>query len=177
MAQFARPTSTDLAGDFFAVGAATIHEATDEVVTNDSDYATVQEDGNEIFTIKLGPLTDPSSNSNHTLTVRFTDDNGAVTWTFSLLEGVVLKAQWTDFVASPSTFQNAVYTLSGVEADAITDYTNLYVRVEVTGFGIGSTFNVSQIFLQVPDSGATPGVTVVENAALFDPAMKIRAWF
>lgn len=156
MTQFARPSATDSAGNWTPSGAPTLQECMDEVVANDStDAAVVNEIGSEIFTISLGAVTDPASSIGHSVDIRFTEALGAVIWNFELLCGVTSIATWTDTTAVANIFQTKTYNLTGLEADAITNYGTLKVKVIANGFFLGVLCQVTQIFFSCPDAGAS----------------------
>src|SRR5215207_5129158 len=73
--------------------------------------------------------------------------------TVELLQCASVIATWVE-TAPSDTFTTITRTLSGAEADAITDYADLRVRVTATGVG-GARVQVSWLQLAVPAAGVT----------------------
>jgi hypothetical protein len=135
LAQIAAPTSDAAVGSWQTTGA-NLFSVLDEYPANDADY---------IFTftklspcrIKLGTLTDPVSSVGHKMYYRIKGD-GSATMTVKLYTGGsstvgtgTLVKTWTHAPA-PSGLTDYEQTLSGGEADAITDYANLYLEFEAS---------------------------------------------
>lgn len=164
MAQFARPDSIITANSW--TGAAT---AIDESTPSDADFIFSPNNPNSSVEIGLSNVTDPQSSTGHTLRVRLTqgdadgstpDAGGTATqYGIALYQGITLIAQTTAVgTTSPTTWTTISTTLSGAQADAITDYTDLRVQVNATG-GAGNPANrrnvaVSWVELEVPDAPA-----------------------
>jgi hypothetical protein len=160
--QYARPTSTVTTGNFLPDGAATLHEALDEVTANTSDYIT-SANTNEEAHLGLGGVIDPNTSSSHVMRARaygnrlagqtvqlrlYENSGGSLIATHSIT--IVGKRSWEDFS----------YTLSGAEADSITDYTDLSIRITNTTSGNKELW-VSWFELEVPDpvAASAPIVT------------------
>ena len=107
--QYVRPTSTVTAGNFLPVGAATLHEAIDEVTANTSDYIS-SANTNEEAHLGLGGVTDPNTNINHIMRARVSGrDKGGQTVLIRLYENsggtlnathsitIVGRRTWEDF--------------------------------------------------------------------------------
>ena len=87
-AQFARPSGTVSAGVWAPFGAATLHEATDEVSANgDTDYAEAAD--NDTMELNLSTVTDPLSSAGHI--VRF---NANASGSKNPYVGWIQKLQW-----------------------------------------------------------------------------------
>lgn len=142
MAQFGRP-SADTNNDGAWVeddGTATsIFDQIDEVSFDDADYikspiAPV----NDVYTTKLSTLEDPVSSSGHTVRVRHRKDaagGATINLTVQLRQGYTnegsqgtLIATVMSAVALSETETTTTYNLSGAEADAITNYDDLFLR-------------------------------------------------
>ena len=141
MAQFGRPSADTNNPDGFtdqAGGAANIYTTIDEAVADNADYVrSVVAPTSDIYVTKLSNLEDPISSSSHVLRWRYAKSaaGGAqIDITAQLRQGYVNEgAQGTLIVSRAFTnvsdaFTEDAYTLSGAEADSITDYTSLYVR-------------------------------------------------
>ena len=135
MPQIARPDSTiDNPGSWVAVGAATLHETIDEPRPSDnSDYnESVLSPSNANFEIGLSDLVDPLTNAGHICRYTLFKDVSAgrrMDAVVRLLQGVTIihSETHTDIPSTPTDFS---FTLSPVEADSITDYTDLRQEVE-----------------------------------------------
>lgn len=140
MAQFGRP-STDTTRDNWEEDDGTttnIFDQIDEAVVDDADYIrTGLAPTSDVYVTKLTTLEDPVSSSGHVVRYRYGKDasGGAqIDLTVQLRQGYVnegspgtLIAQWVHTNIS-NTLTTAAQTLAGAEADAITDYTDLYLR-------------------------------------------------
>jgi len=131
----------------------------DEASTDDSDYVSVQDQmtgATETFKVDLGAVTDPVSSSNHKVTVRAKDSvgYGTVAFIVKLLQGGSTIATINSFTLTGSA-SNHTYTLSGTEADNITNYSNLLLEVSAQdSMGSGTTTTVYQAFFECPDAPA-----------------------
>lgn len=142
MAQFARPTTdttndggwTDQGG-----GSTNIFQAIDESVASDTDYIrTALAPSSDVYVTELTNLVDPLSSAGHTIRWRRGKDSSGgatVNETVQLRQGYTnegaqgtLIATAVSAAATPDSFTDGSYNLSGAEADAITDYTSLFLR-------------------------------------------------
>ena len=147
MAQFARPdldtnnvdAYTDQGG-----GSTNLYTTIDEVSFSDADYIrTVTDPSTDVIVFRLSDVTDPVSSVNHVLRVRAGTDQAAggnpVNLTAQLRMTYVSEGAQGTLIAtlsqapiSDGSFTTYTYTLSGAEADAITDYTALFLRITLT---------------------------------------------
>lgn len=141
MAQFARPDADTTIGNFQdqAGGTLNIFQAIDEVVANDADYIrSPVSPVNEVYVCRLSDVTDPASSSGHIMRMRTATDLDAqesLNFTQQLRQGYVSEASQGTLIASQSrtgvtstAFLTSAYTLTGAEADAITNYADLFYR-------------------------------------------------
>ena len=133
MAQFARPIQdvTAWASGTFA--------SIDESVQDDADYISSETSPNQDpYVCKLGPVTDPASNTGHILRVAHRKSASGAPATDLVVQlrqdyvsegspGTLIQA-WT-YTGISSTFTLEEETLGTTESDAITDYSSLYVRI------------------------------------------------
>ena len=140
MAQFGRP-SADTYRDSWEEDDGTtdaLYGEIDETVADDGDYIrTVIGPSNDVYVTKLSNLEDPSSSGGHIVRYRYakSSSGGAqIDLTVQLRQGYVDEgtpgtqiAQWAHTNIS-DTWTTQQQTLSGAEADSITDYTSLYLR-------------------------------------------------
>lgn len=140
MAQIARPT-TDTTRDGWEEddgSTTTIFDQIDEVVADDADYIrTALTPTNDVFVTKLGTLEDPQASSGHVVRYRYGKDaaNGdQIDITVELRQAYVNESTLGTLIASATHTNVAAFpvagsiTLSGTEADSITDYANLFLR-------------------------------------------------
>ena len=145
MAQFARPsadtnnpgTYTDQAG-----GGTNIYTTIDETAYSDADYIrSTLNPASAVYVTELTNLEDPVSSAGHTLRVRYAKDvtgGGQINLTVQLRQGYVSEVTLGALIAERTftnigiTFTTDAYTLTAGEADAITDYTSLFLRTVAT---------------------------------------------
>ena len=132
MAQFARP-SADSADGLWTdqAGGTSLFGALDESVASDSDYIQSGDAPSaDVVKIKLGSLTDPVSSTGHVVRYRIgKTGTGTVNLTARLVQGTTTIAEWahTDIAAGPTDVSQ---TLTGPQADSITNYADLYVEFQ-----------------------------------------------
>lgn len=124
-AQFARPTSDASAGAWTASTGSDLYAMIDETAASDADYITTV--NASTCEVALSTLSDPASSSGHIVRYRLSAEAGGVT--VRLRQGTTTIASWTHSPA-PSSLTNYAQTLSGGEADSITDYTALKIQFE-----------------------------------------------
>lgn len=144
MPQFARPDADTTLGNFQdqAGGTTNIFGSIDEASANDADYIrSPTSPASEVYVCRLSDVTDPVSSSGHTMRMRTSTDLDAqevLDFTQQLRQGYVNEGSPGTLIASQSragvsssAWTTSSYTLSGAEADAITDYTALFFRFVV----------------------------------------------
>ena len=128
-AQSAAPVATLAAGNWaIGGGSATLHAA----LADESD-ATLAQTGETTATVArftLASLTDPARSTGHVIRVRALSSNGTGTIRVALYEGATVRKAFTTLGALTASDAADEVALSGVEADAITDYTGLELRIE-----------------------------------------------
>lgn len=157
-AQFARPASDVAAGSYTPTP---LWQQLDEAIADD-DLTAVDSSNNPGeadgtgFEILLSALTDPQSSTGHTLRLRGRRNGGGrtITINFRLYQGATPITAAQSFSDGADTYTTKTYTLLAAEADAITDYSNLRVRVWSTtaGGGPASKARVTWIELEAPDA-------------------------
>jgi hypothetical protein len=142
MPQFGRPSAdTNNPGSFIdqAGGSTNLYTAIDEATADDNDYIrSPASPSNAVYVTKLSNLVDPQSSTGHIMRMRTSTDldaQEAIDITQQLREGYVSEASQGTLIASQSrtgitstTWTTSAYTLTGAEADAISNYTALYYR-------------------------------------------------
>ena len=143
MPQFARPDQDTTIGSYTDAGGGTtnIFQSIDETSANDSDFVrSPQSPNNSVYVARLSDVVDPVSSSGHIMRMRTGNDVGAggetIDYTLQLRQGYTNEGSQGTLIATLSrtgvtttTFTDSSYTLSGGEADSITDYTALYYRL------------------------------------------------
>lgn len=130
-AQTAHPASDITAGSWTT---SPLWSKIDETIQDDSDFVTSSSSpaSADIFEVKVGTLTDPTSSVGHMIRYRFWKDQvggDRIDLTVRLRQGTTNIASWThsDIDQIPTTVEQV---LSAAQADAITDYTDLRLRFE-----------------------------------------------
>ncbi len=168
MAQFARPIS-DLDNRGVWTTAPLWSDIDDAIPTGDASV--VLSDSNpapaEPFTVDLGTITDPTLSTGHIIRGRWAKvlTTGAdYILTAELREGYVseasqgaLRATLTSPAIAGNTLQTDAYTLSGAEADAITDYSDLQFRCFAlkSGGGANRQVQIADVEFETPDAGGS----------------------
>ena len=142
MAQFGRP-STDTTNDGGWTdqggGSSSIFGTIDESSPSDADYIrTTVAPTSDVYVTKCTSITDPVSSTGHIIRWRRGKDSAGgatVNETVQLRQGYTnegspgtLIATGASAAATPDAFTTTTYTLSGAEADAITNYADLFLR-------------------------------------------------
>ena len=141
MAQFGRP-STDTTRDNWEEDDGTttdIWDQIDEVVRDDADYIRTQlTPTTDVYVTKLTTLEDPVSSANHVVRYAYgksTAGGDQIDIVVQLRQGYTNEGAMGTLIAAQTHTDVAVawvagtFTLSGAEADSITDYTDLYIRI------------------------------------------------
>ena len=153
-AQFGRPDGTVSAGSWTAVGAATLHEATDEVTANDdTDYADAA-GVNTTAELSLSNVTDPVSSTGHIVRWRYKPAGSAAAERIvvDLYQGTTLIRTSGNVTGTRGVYNDASFTLTATEADSITDYTDLRLKINTTNLGASESMRVTWLELEVPDA-------------------------
>lgn len=141
MPQFGRP-STDTTRDNWEEDDGTtvdIWDQIDEAVADDADFIrTVLTPTNDVYVTKLTSVEDPLSSTGHIVRFRYGKEAAGgdqIDLTIQLRQGYVSEGVPGTLIATVATLTNigvvwnaSSYTLSGAEADAITNYADLFLR-------------------------------------------------
>ena len=141
MAQSARPNSDAFVGNYADEGAANtdIYQSVDEAVANDSDYI-ISDAGpsNSAAAVSLSSMDDPGTSAAHVVRYRYRKDSAggaAIDMTIELREGYNNEVSRGTLIASQThtnigeSVAEGSFTLAGPEADAITNYADLSIRI------------------------------------------------
>ena len=142
MAQFSRPSADTLnPGSYVnqAEGTSNLYQAIDEAVADDADY--IRSPNSPVISVivfKLSTVLDPGVSAGHVLRVRCKKDltnPATIDVDAELRQSYVNEAGKGTLICTLSqsdistSFTTYTHTLSEAEADAITDYSALYVRI------------------------------------------------
>lgn len=125
--QYSRPTADVSTGVWTASSGSDLYAMLDEAASDDADYIATA--SGSTCEVALAPLGDPAGNVDHIVRYRLSASAGGIT--VRLRQGTTTIASWTHNPAptSPTTYEQ---TLSGAEADSITDYGALKLQFEAT---------------------------------------------
>jgi hypothetical protein len=118
----------------------------DESPRDDADYVRASLNGGhstDTFEVGLTDATDPQSSDGHIVRYAYRKSGGGtINITVELMQGVTQIASWTHLDIG-TTFTQANHTLTALQADSITDYSDL--RLRFTGNHVGG--GASQVHL------------------------------
>ena len=163
----ARPDGTITTNNWSAVGAATLHEATDDPGPgpyDDTDYITSGK-FNTIGEVSLSDVTDPSVSTGHIIryAARLVSGGGNESIQIELLENSLPLSTAVSITESPisgSYTPVATYNLTAAQANAIGNYANLSFRVTSAGHRNGEESRVTMLEFEVPESYSAPTITI-----------------
>jgi hypothetical protein len=133
--QLARPDGDQSVGSWEDEGGATtnLYQSIDEIIASDSDYVRSEQNPatNSKYECTLSNVTDPQVSTGHIVRYRYRKNNAnqTINMVIRLKQGVTTIASQTHNGVS-TTWTDGSFTLSGAEADNITDYTDLRIEVE-----------------------------------------------
>ncbi len=157
MVQIARPDSDISTGGWEPQGSTaetTLWESLDEVTANDGvDY--IEALDGENITCEVGldnSITDPGGNTGYFLRCRIqgTGSGGPERVSIALFEGATQRAISGTF-SNRASWADKFYELSTAEADAITAFTDLRLKIISSSLGATEDMWVTQAFFEVPD--------------------------
>ncbi len=162
MVQIARPDSDISVGSWTLEGssaAATIWESIDEVTADDG--VTYIESVGANHTCEVGldnSITDPGGNTGYVLRTRIQGNGSGAPerCVIALFEGATQRAI-SGNLASRAAWADKFYTLTASEADAITAFTDLRIKLISDSLAGGETMWVTQALFEVPDAPAGGG--------------------
>lgn len=143
-------------GGWAAAASPATWEAINEpsVTPSDTDYVYAS-DGAALLVVTLENATDPGDNLNHQILVRARVTGGPTTSSFTLalyddLDGSpsVVGAESVNVTTAWTTYS---LPLAAYQAEGITDYDNLGIGLQFTGYTSGATIQVSLVEMVVPD--------------------------
>jgi ethanolamine ammonia-lyase large subunit len=142
MPQFARPSADTLRDNWFdeAAGTTNIFTHIDEASADDNDFVKTQLTPTaDVYVTKLSAVSDPVSSANHIVRFRYRKEATSgeqIDLTVQLRQGYTNEGAQGTLIATVATlvditgaaWTQVAYTLAGAEADAITNYADLYLR-------------------------------------------------
>lgn len=141
MVQFARPDTdiTDGTWTKSTGGNVNLFSTIDETPSDDADYdESIIAPASDVMAVGLSDVVDPLSSVNHIVRYRYGKDSASgaqIDITVQLRMGYISEGSQGTLIHSEAHvnvgagFTAGTFTLSGAEADAITDYTDLQVRI------------------------------------------------
>ena len=143
MAQFARPDADTYNGDGWTEDdgdTTNMFQEIDETSPSDTDFVrSPVTPTNDAVVFRLSDVTDPVSSSGHIVRIRYSADQDgqeAIDFVFELRQGYTNEGSQGTLINSKTvsditstTWVTDVDTLSGAEADAITNYADLFIRI------------------------------------------------
>jgi hypothetical protein len=166
MTQYATLDGTSDAGGWTGSGGGAIHLDAD-TTTAGSDYiqGEIGFEGNPvgpaIFT--LSDVTDPESASDHkikyTALASAAGFMGTPGLSIALYEGTTQRHTTTNNSVNTSSATAYTITLSDGEANSITDYDNLILRVTNVGNEMGDNIKIYNMYFECPDASAAAATT------------------
>lgn len=156
MAQYARPSGVD---SWEGWETNPFYDALDETSPNDSDFIQTPLSPNyPLIYLLLSPIGDPATSSGHILRFRFRKSAAS---SMDIGFGVQLLETDTDGpflaeyypVATSDSWVTDTYNLDAGQADSITDYANLILRIDSYTVGTGTSVRgqISWIEFETPD--------------------------
>ena len=168
--QYARPDSTNAAGTWSAVNAATHHDAVNEVGFDDSDYIDSGNGNNSTIDFGLSAVSDPGTYANnHILRYRCqsSGNGGPERCNADLYDGGTLIFSTGNVSAPRGAFGEQSFTIP--DASAITNYGNLRVVLTSDNLGNNESVQISWVELEVPGAAVVaPTVTTPTFANVTD---------
>lgn len=120
--QLLSPTSDISKGGWVSSSGADLYQTLDESAASDSDY--IESTTPTTCEMLLASASDPNTNTDHILRYRLLAGSGGIT--VALRQGSTVIATWGphQLTSSPQDFEQ---TLTGIQADSITNYADLRV--------------------------------------------------
>lgn len=158
MAQFARPDSDVSTGGWEPQGSTaetTLWESLDEVGAANDGVDYIEALNGENITCEVGldsSITDPGGNTGYFLrmTIQGTGSGGPERCMVNLFEGAIERASSGNFT-SRGAWAEQSYELTTAEADSITAFTDLRLKIISSNLGGSEDMWVTQAFFEVPD--------------------------
>ncbi len=164
--QFARPSSDVTVGLWTT---APLYASIDEVSYDDLDNITSSKNPTaDICEVGLSSVTDPLNSSGHIIRYRAKTNvqSGMIVY---LMQGATTIASQTPPLTT--SFQTFTYTLTAVEADSITNYTDLRLRFSADGKANTNQY-VSWAEFEVPGADTTPPTITIDVPTTSSPVYR-----
>lgn len=169
MAQYGRPISDEVAGSWTDEGTVdndgSLYTSVDEVTQDGGDSYILADGVNTTCELKLSPVTDPGGNTGYILRVwmRASGGGSPERLILHLFEGGTLRASSGNFTNRSGSYAEKTYELIPAEADAITAFNDLRIKIESSNLSSSDDMLVTQAEFEVPDAG---GVLVTFTGAV-----------
>ena len=165
MAQFARPDSDISTGGWEPQGSSaetTLWESLDEVTSDDGvTYIEALDGENITCEVGLSNVTDPGGNTGYFIrfTMQGTGSGGPERCKVELFEGTTVRAD-TGNQTSRAAWGAKSYELTTTEADNITAFTDLRLKITSSNLGVTEDMWVTQAFFEIPDAPTGPSIPI-----------------
>jgi hypothetical protein len=166
--QYARPDGVvPTPSGWTASGAATLHEATDEVTASDSDYMTTG--GAASGELTLSTVADPGVDTGHVIRFRMmsSGSQSGEKLDFRLLQGTTEIVAYSN-LTSRDAYTTFTYALDEADVVNITDYSNLRYEASTTSVASGEEMRISWMELEVPDATSAQPILINPLATSID---------
>lgn len=165
MVQIIRPASTISSGSWSPIGDSALHEVTDETSQDGDTTRAEGASGAGTFEVKLATASDPASSVDHTIHAwgKGVGSGAGEKIDVFLFEGTTQISQLANnWTPGRGSYAEGVWTILEAEANNIGDYSDLRVRfVEDTIGGGSERFNVTQVYMEIPDASTIYEVDLV----------------
>ncbi len=182
MAQFGRPDSDVSTGSWSQSTGSTLWETLDEVTPSDSDF--IQDAAaNTTCEVGLTTLTDPVSSVLHVVRFRMraSGSGGPERVNVQLIQGTTVIGASGNQTNRSGSFAEKTFTLTSGEADSITNYADLRLRIIASNQAGGETVDVSWCEFEVPDAAVgdldidiSDSITVTDSDNVVIPLIVIN---
>jgi len=145
---------------------------------SDATFITSPVGANTACEVKLASLTDPVASTGHWIYARAMVANGSGTAEslyFHLYQGNTLLASGL-FYISRTTITTYAYDLTETQANNITDYADLRIRVEPWNVAAGESINAFDVWFECPGIDAAPITASTVAATVAIPTPTITAF-
>ena len=176
MAQFARPDADLSDGGFTPSAGSDLYAVLDD--NEDTNYIQSAAAADDACQVGLGNVTDPESSSDHVIRARLRRSKAVASYNATI---VLKQGSTTISTLSVSDVSNTTTTysktLSGAEADAITDYTDLNLTLTADYVsGSGCYLLCGWLELEVPNAAGTTyddALSIGRTAGVIDGGLAV----
>lgn len=175
MPQFARPSSDVITSGWSPSTPGSHYVLIDEVTPSDLDYTRSANTASETqLIVGLSAVTDPAQSSGHVVRVRVSCDSTQDVYCNLLQGGTVIATLNITAGFSPTTFS---LTLTGTQADAITNYAALRLQFVKPADAFANRLFVYWAELEVPSAVQNVDLSAIVSAEAFgSPSVELTSY-